>query len=499
MGKKYKAPVNLRFDDTNPIVENNVYLKHIKQNIRFLGFKWDKECYASDYFNILYKWAIKLIKENKAYVDNLPKEVINFQRQSFFINGICSDSRNRTISENLFLFDKMSNGYFKEGSYVLRAKIDMNSSNINMRDPIMYRILYKKHYRTGKKWCIYPTYDWAHGQCDYIEQISHSLCSLEFENKRPLYNWFIKQLYNKSNIIPKQIEFSRLNISNSITSKRQIYCLIKHKIIKSWEDPRLLTISGLKKRGYTSISLKDFIKGVGITKRNSIVEYSLLEFYVRKHLNKISIRVMVVLNPIKVIIDNYPENKVEFLTSKNYPKNLQCNFRKIPFSKYLYIESDDFLEKKKLNFFRLYIGNKVRLKNAYIIKADYVIKDSTGKIQEIHCSYYPNSKSGNKNINNYKVKCTLHWVSISHCVPIKINLYKILFSKKKLPSNFSYENIFEYINKNSKKLIYGYSEPFIKTIKTGIYLQFQRIGYFYSINNNYMFNKIVSIKNKWKK
>ncbi len=397
----------------------------------------------------------------------------------------------------------MKNGFFEEGSCVLRAKINMSSSNMNMRDPIMYRILRKKHHRTGYKWCIYPTYDWTHGLCDYIEQISHSLCSLEFENRRPLYNWYLDQIYieNKNKIRPKQIEFSRLNLSHTITSKRKIQYLIEKKVIQSWDDPRILTISGLRRKGYTSVALKNFIHKIGVTKRNNIIDISFLEFCIREHLNKIAPRVMVVLHPIKLIIDNYL-NTTEWVKAENNPEDSNFGNRKVPFSKFIYIEEDDFLEKKEGNFFRLCIGKEVRLKNAYIIKANSVIKNYKGKIKEIHCTYDPSSKSGKKNKIEKKerIKSTLHWVSIKHSFPIKINLYNPLFLNKNPNLDFD-----KHINPKSKNKIIGYAEPYLKKAKKGNHFQFQRVGYFYVNNeiindkNQIIFNQTVSIKNKWKK
>ncbi|AWU42539.1 glutamine--tRNA ligase [Blattabacterium punctulatus] len=501
LGKKYNAPVNLRFDDTNPIEEKIKFIDSIKKDIKFLGFEWDQEYYSSNYFQQLYEWAIKLIKNNKAYVDDLPKNIIQFQRKTPFESGINSNYRNRSINENLYLFEKMKKGFFEEKTCVLRAKIDMNSSNMNMRDPIMYRILKKTHHRTKNKWCIYPTYDWTHGLCDYIEQISHSLCSLEFENRRPLYNWYLDQIVEKNKIRPKQIEFSRLNLSYSITSKRKIQFLINKKIIKSWEDPRIFTISGLRNRGYTAIAIKNFIQKIGISKRNNLIDISLLEFKIREHLNKISTRVMVVLNPIKLIIDNYSSKKIEWVNAENNPENPKFGYRKIPFSKYLYIEKDDFLEKKRKKFFRLSIGCEVRLKNAYIIKANSIIKNFNGEIIEIHCTYDPTSKSGgDKKIQKKrKIKSTLHWVSIKHSIPINIYIYNSLFLKKKIDKNFN-----KYINPKSIDKIIAYAEPFLHNAKKGDHFQFQRIGYFYvnttnKYNKKLIFHKTVSIKNKWKK
>ncbi len=393
----------------------------------------------------------------------------------------------------------MKNGFFKEGSCVLRAKINMSSTNMNMRDPVMYRILQKKHHKTGYQWCIYPTYDWTHGQCDYIEQISHSLCSLEFENRKPLYNWYLHQIYDHEKIIPKQIEFSRLNLSHTITSKRKIQYLIEKKIIQSWDDPRILTISGMRRKGYTSKALKNFIRKVGITKRNNIIDISLLEFWIREDLNKIAPRVMVVFHPIKLIIDNYTVNTTEWIEAENNPEDPSFGKRKIPFSKFLYIEKNDFLEKKRDNFFRLSLGEEVRLKNAYIIKAHSIIKNYKGEIKEIHCTYDPKSKSRNKwgIQEKRKIKSTLHWVSIKHSFPIEINLYNPLFLNRNPNLDF-----YTCINIQSKDKITGYAEPSLRRAKKGEHFQFQRIGYFYVENSTVdkiTFNKTAYIKNKWKK
>ncbi len=499
LGKKYNSPVNLRFDDTNPLKENKEFIESIKKDIKFLGFKWNKECYTSDYFQKLYELAIKLIKKNKAYVDEQTKENIKFQRKNPFEDGIKSSYRDRSIDDNLYFFEKMKNGFFKEGSCVLRAKIDMKSSNMNMRDPIMYRILKKKHFRTKNEWCIYPTYDWSHGQSDYFEQISHSLCSLEFENKRPLYNWFINQIHDENHIHmikPKQIEFSRLNLSDSITSKRKIQYLIEKNIIQSWDDPRLLTISGLRRRGYPSLSIKRFIQKIGISKRKNTIDTSLLEFRVREHLNKISPRVMVVFKPIKLVIDNYSENHTEWMDAENNPEDPNFGYRKIPFSKFLYIEENDFLEKKIDNFFRLSIGHEVRLKNSYIIKAHSIKKDDKSKkILEIHCSYDPSSQSSLQKNKKYtgkkRIKSTLHWVSIKHSIPININLYNHLFLKEPNKKNI--------LNLKSIEKVIGYAEPSLHKAKKGDHFQFQRIGYFYADGENnekLIFHQTVSIKNR---
>lgn len=477
LGKKYNAPVNLRFDDTNPISESPLFIKSIKYDLKWLGYKWDNEFYASDYFNQLYEWAIKIIISGNAYVDDQTQEEINYQRNTPFIPGIISPYRNRSISENLNLFLKMKRGYFNEGSCVLRAKIDMNSSNMNLRDPIMYRIIKKPHYRTKDTWCIYPTYDWTHGQSDYIENISHSLCSIEFENHRPLYNWYLNQIKSKKkNIIPKQREFARLNISYSILSKRKLQYIINNNFVKGWNDPLIPTISGLRRRGYTAKSLIKFCETIGISKRDTMIDISLLENILRKELSKSSDRVMAVLNPIKIIITNYP-NKIEWLIAKNNPNNLKSYTRKIPFSKILYIEKKDFMEKASENFFRLSIGQEVRLKNAYIIKADNILKDKKGNISEIYCSYDSNSLSGSST-SNRKIKSTLHWVSCSHAIPIEVRIYDKLFTKYNLEKEKKL-NFLKYLNINAKKIInICYSEPYLKNYKIGDIFQLQRIGYF---------------------
>lgn len=497
LGNKYNAPVNLRFDDTNPISESPLFIKAIKYDLKWLGYKWDNEFYTSDYFNQLYKWAKNIIISGNAYVDDQSQEKINLQRKTPFIPGIISPYRNRSISENLDLFLKMKKGYFDEGSCVLRAKIDMNSPNMNLRDPIMYRIIKKPHYRTKNNWCIYPTYDWSHGQSDYIENISHSLCSIEFENHRPLYNWYLNQINNKY-IIPKQREFARLNISYSVLSKRKLQYIINKKIVKGWDDPIMPTISGLRRRGYTPESLINFCNIIGISKRDTIIDISLLENILRKELSKTSDRIMAVLNPIKIIITNYPD-KVEWLTAKNNPNNLKSYNRKIPFSKILYIEKTDFMEKASENFFRLSIGQEVRLKNAYIIKANNLLKDKKGNISEIYCSYDSNSLSmtstNKSNNSNRKTKTTLHWVSSLHAIPIQVRTYDKLFTKYNLEKEL---NFIKYLNINAKKIInICYAEPYIKNYKIGDRFQLQRIGYFcldiYSSKEQIILNRIINL------
>ena len=420
LGLKYNAPVNLRFDDTNPAKEDQEYVDAIKKDVAWLGYNWAEECYSSDYFQILYDWAIILIKDGKAYVDSQSSEDMAIQKGTPTQVGKPSPYRERSVDENLRLFQEMKDGVHPEGSHVLRAKIDMSHPNMLMRDPLMYRILYKDHHRTGSDWCIYPMYDWTHGESDYIEQISHSLCSLEFKPHRELYNWFLEQIYSynskKYKIPPKQREFSRLNLSYTVMSKRKLLRLVEDQIVSGWDDPRMPTISGLRRRGYTPQSLRNFVDKVGVTKRENVIDVSLLESCVREDLNKHANRVMAVLDPIKLIITNYPDDKVEFLKAENNPELENSGFREIPFSKELYIERDDFKEEANRKFFRLTIGKEVRLKNAYIIKAESVVKDDSGLIKEVHCTYDTDSLSGSgTEASLKKVKGTLALGFYSSC------------------------------------------------------------------------------------
>ena len=414
LGEKYNAPVNLRFDDTNPEKEEQEFVDSIMKDVEWLGFKWDKVLYASDYFQQLYDWAVQLIKEGKAYVDEQPSEVITEQRKNPTEPGVESPYRNRPVEESLDLFERMKNGEFESGSMSLRAKIDMESPNMNMRDPVMYRILNKPHHRTGTDWKIYPMYDWAHGESDYIEQISHSLCSLEFENHRPLYNWYLDQVYEEGKVKNKQREFARMNVSYMITSKRKLQRLIAENVVNGWDDPRMPTISGLRRRGYTAASIRKFCDTIGVAKRENIIDISLLDFCLREDLNKKAPRVMAVLDPVKLVITNYPEDKVEWLDAENNQEDETAGFRKVPFSRELYIEKEDFLEVAPAKFFRLSIGNEVRLKNGYIIKGESVVKNSDGSIKEIHVTYDTDSLSGSgTEASKRKVAGTLHWVAIN--------------------------------------------------------------------------------------
>lgn len=502
LGEKYKAPVNLRFDDTNPEKEEQEYVDAIKRDVEWLGYKWDKICYASDYFQKLYDWAEKLISEGKAYVDDQTSEEINAQRKSPFENGIESPFRNRSVEENLLLFRRMKAGDFEEGTHVLRAKIDMKSANMNMRDPVMYRILKKPHHRTGEEWSIYPMYDWTHGESDYIEQVSHSLCSLEFENHRPLYEWYLNQVYKKNTTKSKQREFARLNVSYTITSKRKLLKLVEGKYVSGWDDPRMPTVSGMRRRGYTPEAINNFLERVGVAKRENLIDVSLLEFTVRDHLNKIAPRVMAVLNPVKLVITNLNEDNEEWVSLENNPEDPNSGERDVPFSKEIYIEREDFMEEAPKKFFRLTLGGEVRLKGAYIIKAESVQKDEHGNIQTIYCTYDKESKSGSgSEASMRKVKGTLHWVSVRHALPIEVRIYDRLFIDE---SPDSHEDDFlEYLNPESLKIIKGFAEPSLSESKVGDKFQFQRIGYFAvdkdSKENKLIFNRTVTLKDTWAK
>lgn len=487
LAKKYKAFVNLRLDDTNPTKEENIYINAIKNDIQWLGFTWDKLCYASDCFEKLYKWAFLFIQDGKAYVDEQPQDIILKQKKTPLEPGISSPYRNRPKEESLFLLKRMKDGNFEEGKSVLRAKIDMKSPNMNLRDPIMFRVLKVAHQRTKNRWNIYPTYDWAHGQSDLIERISHSICSLEFENHRPLYEWYLKNIKKKER--PKQIEFARLNLNYTYMSKRKLHFLIQGGYVEGWDDPRIPTLSGLRRRGYTPETILDFCYRIGISKRDNVIDITLLEFSIREQLNKIAIRVMAVLNPIKLIIENYHKNKIEWFQVENNQENQKAGKRKIPFSKILYLEREDFIEIAPKNFHRLSIGKEVRLKNAYIIKVTGFLKDCTGNFIEISAVYDSKSKSGS---GSRKIKVTLHWVAVSYPITIEIRLYELLFYLEypEVKKNIS---IF---NTHSLKIIYGYGEYFLKQIKLGELFQFQRIGYFCVDKTIYslIFNRTVILR-----
>ncbi len=504
LGEKYNAPVNLRFDDTNPAAEEQEFVDSIKKDIQWLGFKWDKELYASNYFDQLYTWAQQLIKEGKAYVDEQSQDEINKQKGTPTEPGVESPYRNRPIEESLELLEKMRKGEFEEGAMVLRAKIDMTSPNMHMRDPIMYRILHKEHHRTGNKWAIYPMYDWTHGQSDYLEQISHSLCTLEFLPHRELYDWYLDQVIEEWKLRPKQREFARLNLSYTVMSKRKLAQLVEEGVVTGWDDPRMPTISGLRRRGYTPESIKNFSDRIGVAKRDNIIDVALLEFSVRDHLNKIAPRRMAVLDPIKLIIDNYPEGKTEYLKAENNPEDENAGYREIPFSKELFIERADFKEEANRKFFRLTLGKEVRLKNAYIIKGESVVKDDEGNILEIHATYDPLSKSGSGTPESQrKVKGTLHWVTAEHSIPAEIRIYDRLFLDE-APDGHKGRDFKEFINPDSlhidKK---ARLEPSLKEAKPGDRFQFTRLGYFVadkdSTAEQLVFNRTITLRDTWAK
>jgi len=503
LGEKYSAPVSLRFDDTNPIKEEQEFVDAIKEDILWLGFKWEKECYASDYFQQLYDWAVEMIKNGHAYVDSQNSELIADQKGTPTKPGVISPFSKRSVSENLDLFEKMKNGEASEGAHVLRARIDMASSNMLMRDPVMYRSLHKKHHRTGNDWMIYPMYDWAHGQSDFVEQVSHSLCTLEFVMHRELYNWFLEKIDTKDQLVPKQREFARLNLSYTIMSKRKLAQLVSNSVVSSWDDPRMPTISGLRRRGYTPASIRKFADTIGVAKRDNVIDVSLLEFCIREDLNKTAPRVMGVLDPVKLVITNYDDGKEEWLETENNPEDESAGTRKIPFSKNIYIEREDFKEEANRKFFRLTLGKEVRLKSAYIIKGEKVIKDENGEILEIHCTYDPKSKSGSGTEQSLKkVKGTLHWVSIAHAIKAEIRLYDRLFSIES-PDADKEKDFLEFINPDSLKVITGFVEPGLKYAEVSEKFQFQRIGYFCvdkeSTEEHLVFNRTVNLRDSWVK
>lgn len=503
LGLKYNAPVNLRFDDTNPIKEEQEYVDAIKRDVEWLGFKWAEERYASDYFQQLYEWAVEMIKDGKAYVDSQTSEEIAAQKGTPTVAGTHSPYRNRSVEENLELFEKMKNGEAKEGEHVLRAKIDMASPNMLMRDPVMYRVLHRPHHRTGTDWHMYPMYDWTHGESDYIEQISHSFCTLEFLPHRELYDWFLDQVHDPEKLRPKQREFARRNLSHTVVSKRRLAELVDKKIVDGWDDPRMPTIAGLRRRGYTPESIRNFADSIGVGKRENLIDVSHLEFNVREDLNKKVPRIMVVLDPVKLIIDNYPDDKVEWLETENNPEDEAMGNRKIPFSKELYIERDDFKEEANRKFFRLTLGKEVRLKSAYIIKGERVVKDENGNITAIHCTYDPDSKSGSgTEASLRKVKGTLHWVSTKHAVPVEVRLYDRLFTVPS-PDTHKEKHFLEFVNPNSLEVVTGYAEPGVLEAEIEDKFQFQRLGYFIldrdSTKEKLVFNRTVPLRDSWGK
>ena len=503
LAQDYNGKCNLRFDDTNPVTEEDEYVQSIKEDIKWLGFQWANEFYASDYFDQLYAWAVKLVEMGKAYVDDQSAEKISETRGTPTRPGLESPFRNRSVEENLRLLEAMKNGEFNDGEKVLRAKIDMASPNMHLRDPAMYRIKKAPHHRTGDKWCIYPMYDFAHGQSDYIEGITHSLCTLEFEVHRPLYDWFLDQILEDKNAYrPRQTEFARLNINYTIMSKRKLLELVTEKHVNGWDDPRMPTISGMRRRGYTPLSIRNFSEKVGIAKRNNIIDVALLEHSVREDLNKISQRVFAVLDPIKVILTNYPEDKEEEMMAVNNPEDEHAGKRPVMFSRELYIERDDFMEDPPKKFFRLAPGGVVRLKYGYIIQCNDVIKDASGNIKELHCAYFPESRSGS-DTSGIKVKGTIHWLSAKHAVPAELRMYDRLFSDED-PSGHKEQDYREFLNPDS--LIINNSafvESSLRNAKPLDHFQFERKGYFSAdIDTSVekpVFNLTVTLRDSWAK
>jgi glutaminyl-tRNA synthetase len=502
LGKSYNAPVNLRFDDTNPAKEEQHFVDAIKEDIVWLGYTWDKECYASDYFDQLYDWALQLIKKGHAYVDAQKPEAIASQKGTPTTPGSASPYRNQDPKEALRLFEEMKTGKHQEGAYTLRFKGDMASPNMLLRDPVLYRILHKPHHRTANNWCIYPMYDWAHGQSDYIEQISHSLCTLEFKPHRDLYDAFLNHLVEEG-LRPKQREFARLNMNYTITSKRKLQRLVVDGKVDGWDDPRMPTISGLRRRGYTPTSLRKFAETVGIAKRENIIDASLLEFCVREDLNKTAIRAMAVLNPIKVVISNYPTGQTEKLNTENNPEDLNAGVRTIPFSNTLYIEREDFRERANNKFFRLKLGGEVRLKSAYIIKAESVKKDASGNVETVYCTYDPKSLSGSGTPESLrKVKATIHWVSSGEAKKISVRQYDRLFNTPS-PEEDKDVDFMTHLNPNSLSVQPAFAESMLSEAKPGDHFQFQRLGYFVcdqdSSDTLTVFNKTVGLRDTWSK
>ncbi len=504
LAQQYQGKCNLRFDDTNPVKEDTEYVNSIMDDIKWLGFQWDGEpLYTSDYFQQLYDWAVKLITDGKAYVDDQTAAQIAEQKKSPTEAGIESPYRSRSVEENLDLFERMKNGEFKDGEKVLRAKIDMTSSNMHLRDPLMYRIMHAHHHRTGNQWCIYPMYDYAHGESDYIEGITHSICTLEFEVHRPLYEWFVSNLTD-TDYRPKQREFARLNLSYTVMSKRKLLELVKDNHVSGWDDPRMPTISGLRRRGFTPASIRNFADIIGVAKRNNVIEVSLLEHCVREDLNKTAPRVMAVLNPVKLIITNYPENQEEFLSIENNPEDPESGNRDIPFSRELYIEREDFMEDAPKKFFRMTPGQEVRLKAGYIVMCEKAVKDADGNISEIYCTYDPKSKSGSgSEESKRKVKGTLHWVSAKHAAKAEVRIYDRLFNHE-APDAQKETDFKEFINPDSLQILSEcYVEPSLKDAKAEDHFQFTRLGYFSadkdSTAEKLVFNRTVSLKDSWTK
>ena len=499
LADEFHGHTNLRFDDTNPEKEDTEYVDSIMEDVQWLGFKWDGLFYASDYFDQLYEWAIKLIKDGKAYVDDLSAEEIRKYRGTLTEPGKDSPHRNRSVEENLNLFERMKAGEFPDGSRVLRAKVDMSSPNINMRDPVMYRILHAEHHRTGNKWCIYPMYDYAHGQSDSLEKVTHSMCSLEFADHQPIYRWFIEQL----GIFPsQQIEFDRLSLTYTLMSKRKLRQLVEQGTVRGWDDPRMPTLSGLRRRGYTPGAIRNFVQAAGVSRTNGIVELAMLEHFVREDLNKSALRVMAVLHPLKVIIDNYPEGQVEEMDATNNPEDAAAGMRKVPFSRELYIEQDDFREVPPPKYFRLTPGREVRLRYGYFVTCTSVVKNDNGEVVEVHCTYDPATRGGNAPPDGRKVKSTIHWVSAQHAVDAEVRVYENLFTKENLGDVEEGEDVLDYLNpKSLEVLAQAKLEPSLAHATPGSRYQFERLGYFCADTDSKMgapvFNRTVALKDAW--
>jgi glutaminyl-tRNA synthetase len=498
---EYGGKANMRFDDTNPTKEEQEYVDNILADVRWLGFDWeDRLFYASDYFDQLYAWAIQLIKMGKAYVDDLTADQIREYRGTLTQPGKDSPFRNRSVEENLDLFERMKKGEFPDGTRVLRARIDMTAPNINLRDPVLYRILHAEHHRTGDKWCIYPMYDWAHGQSDSLEGITHSICTLEFEDHRPLYEWFIDTLGLYK---PQQIEFARLNLTRTVMSKRKLIKLVQDGYVRGWDDPRMPTISGARRRGYPPAAIRQFVEATGVAKSNGTVEYAMLEYYIRQDLNKTAPRVMAVTRPLKVVLTNYPEGQSEEFDAVNNPEDLSAGTRKVPFSRVLYIEQDDFMENPPNKFYRLAPGREVRLRYAYFIKCESIVKDAAGNVTEIHCTYDPATRGGDAP-DGRKVKATIHWVSAAHAVQAEVRLYESLYTLEnpnELPEGKEFT---DFINPNSLQVMADAQvEPSLKSAQVGQRFQFERLGYFCvdpdSSTEKPVFNRTVSLKDDWAK
>jgi len=501
LADEFGGHTNLRFDDTNPEKEETEYVDSIMEDVKWLGFHWDGLFYASDYFNQLYEWAVKLIKGGKAYVDDLTAEEIRQYRGTLTQPGKDSPYRNRSVAENLDLFDRMRNGEFPDGTRVLRAKIDMASPNLNMRDPVMYRILHAEHHRTGNKWCIYPMYDYAHGQSDSLEKVTHSMCSLEFADHQPLYQWFIQQL----GIFPsQQIEFDRLSLTYTMMSKRNLRRLVEEGRVTGWDDPRMPTLCGLRRRGYTPEAIRNFVAAAGVSRTNGIVELEMLEHFLREDLNKRTLRVMAVLRPLKVVIDNYPENQVEEMEAVNNPEDTSAGTRKVPFSRVLYIEQDDFREHPPKHYFRLSPGREVRLRYGYFVTCTSVVKDDKGDVVEVHCTYDPATRGGNSPTDGRKVKSTIHWVSAAHAIDAQVRIYDKLFTKENPSEVEEGQDFTANLNSNSLEVIsHAKVEPSLADAPAGARYQFERLGYFCvdpdSKPGSPVFNRTAALKDTWAK